>query len=247
MLSSGVFMGGLSNRVSYVLWGLVAGLLFAVWALARDDGEGATLGDKLVDGATDVLNTILRGTRVTRAPYSKVDGVVRVDPQSLADQAGVSLEVYSLARMISSEEGSSDNTIKAAVAWAVVNHAQRSSLSIYRLLTRANNRSHAGFFGTQRDIDKDLGPDGAIRNERFNKSDRYASTASDPYSGDVMIAQAVLDGRIADLTNGADQFDRPDGESDPEQVAANRRADGATEVPVEGIDGAKIRFWSRVG
>ena len=211
------------TKLTALIFGGLAGVLFIVWALSRDDGEGATIPDKLGDGAMDVLNAILRGKRVTNAPYSKTTGGVNVSPQDLADQAGVDIEVYSLARMISSEEGRSSNTIKAAVGWAAVNHAQSAGKTLTALLT--TNTHHQGLYGTQ------VGG--------------YASTANDPYEGDIAIANGILNGDIPDMTGGADQFDRPSGE-DASKVAANRIASGSHEVMVPGIDDTDIRFWSKV-
>jgi len=54
---------GESTRLTGVVFGVLVGVLFVVWALSRDDGDGATVIDKLGDGAMDVLNAILRGKR----------------------------------------------------------------------------------------------------------------------------------------------------------------------------------------
>ena len=212
------------TKLTALIFGGLAGTLFVVWALARDDGEGATVVDKLGDGAMDVLDNILRGNRVTKAPYSKITGAVNVPPASLAAEAGVDVDTYSLARMISSEEGRSSNTVKAAVGWAAINHANASGKSITDVLT--TNKNHPGLYGTQ------VGG--------------YASTALDPYDGDIAIAAGILGGTIEDMTGGADQFDRPSGEADPDAVAANRIASGSHEVSVPGIDDGGIRFWSKV-
>lgn len=212
------------TKLTALIFGGLAGVLFIVWALARDDGEGATVVDKLGDGAMDLLDGILRGTRVTNAPYSKTTGAVNVPPETLAAQAGVDVDTYSLARMISSEEGRSSNTVKAAVGWAAMNHSNNAGKTITAVLTQ--NKNHQGLYGTQ------VGG--------------YASTALDPYEGDIAIANAILTGALPDPTGGADQFDRPSGEKDPDAVAANRIASGSHEVSVDGIDDGGIRFWSKV-
>jgi len=193
------------------------------------------LGDgNPVEGVTVILDGIARGQRLTTATYGS-DGVVNADPQGLADLAGASsLDAYALARMISSEEGKADNTTKAAVAWAAVNHAAKIGKTISQVLLSAHNSNHNGFFGTQRDIDQDS-PD-------FDKSDRYASTALDPYQGDLDIAEGVLSGDIADLTGGAVQFDRPASEKNPTAVAASRVKEGKTEFHPPGVDPG-LRFW----
>lgn len=214
--------------------GLAAWWLAVQYELAGLPGEAAQL-------VNDALNAIVKGDRLTRAPYDKETGVVPGAPSELAAAAGLDVETYSLARLIASEEGRSSNTIKAAVAWAVVNHATQVGKTITDLLTGAKVAAHRGAYGTQRNIDagEGGGPSGP--------SDRYASTANDPYDGDAQIAAAVLSGSIADITHGADQFDRPDGERDPDAVAADRVASGSELAAVDGIDPDVdgIRFWRR--
>lgn len=202
--------------------------ILILWVLWEGDGDPLA-------GVSIVVNEIRRGKRVTRAPYSKLDGVVRVDPQSLADQAHVDLDTYALARMVSSEEGNSSNAIKVAVCWAVKNHAARSGRSIASVLLFAKEGRHNGYFGTQKDIDPS--------SPGYGKSDRYASTANDPYEGDLEIAISVVLETIPDPTDGADQFDRPGGEKDPVRVAQNRINAGQVPKPVEGIDPEELRFW----
>ena len=77
-----------------IVLGTLAAVLYAVWALSRDDGEGATPVDKVTDGFWDILNNIVKGSRVTHAPYSKTTGLVPGTPDSLAASAGVGVEVY---------------------------------------------------------------------------------------------------------------------------------------------------------
>lgn len=209
------------------LWILFA--LVVVWYL-WNEGDG-----DLLDGVRVSINEIQRGRRVTKCPYNKETGVVPCNPATLADQAHVDLDTYALARMLSSEEGNSSNAIRVAVCWAVRNHAARYGKTIPSLLLRANNPAHTGKFGTQRDIDKS--------SPNFNKSDRYASTANDPYEGDLEIAVLVLLDAIPDPTGGADQFDRPAGEADPVRVANNRMNAGQVPKFVEGINADEIRFW----
>jgi hypothetical protein len=191
-----------------------------------------------VEGVTSILNTIERGRRLTHASYGP-DGVVRVKPQQLADEAGTDLDTYALARMISSEHGRDDNVTKAAIAHVALNYAARVGRSISGLLLRANNAQHSGFFGTQRDIDEE--------STRYNESDRYASTALDPYEGELQIATAVLSGEVPDPTGGAIQFDAPPAFKSPEaaaRTAANRLAEGRVQVFPDGIDPDKLRFWA---
>lgn len=191
-----------------------------------------------VAGVEDILNTIERGQRLTRTTYGK-DGVIRVDPFALANEAGTDLDAYALARMISSEHGRDPNVYKAAIAHVALNYATHVARSISSLLLRANHPDHTGWFGTQRDIDP--------ASARFNKSDRYASTALDPYAGDLEIAEAVLSGAVADPTGGAIQFDAPPAFKTPEdaaRIAADRIAEGRIQVYPDGIDPDRLRFWA---
>jgi len=190
----------------------------------------------------DAITSLGRGDRLTRAPYDTTTGIVPGRPEDLAATAGLDVEAYSLARAIASEEGHSDTTIKLAVAWAIKNYADRHGRSITSLVTHANNGAHSGSYGTQRDIDATL-DDGITLNPRYKDSDRYCSTALDPYDQEGQIAAGVFDGSLADITGGADQFDRPAGERDADQVAQKRISAGAELVDVPGIDGSQIRFW----
>jgi len=95
--------------------GAILAVIYAIWAINQDDGEGATVVDKLVDGFWKALANITQGKQVTNAPYSKTTGVVPGAPDSLAAVAGVDTETYSLARVIASEEGNSSNETQAAV------------------------------------------------------------------------------------------------------------------------------------
>jgi len=189
-----------------------------------------------IDGVTQIVDEFVyqRGARLTHATYG-TDGVVRADPDQLAALAGVDLNVYAHARCLSSEEGNSPVEIKIAVAWAMWNEANRRGVDMAALMLHARNAMHSGYFGTQKDID----PDSSNR----GKSDRYASTALDPYQGDVDICLRVQAGTLPDPTGGAQQFDRPAGESDPAHIAENRIASGAAQVDVPGVDPNVIRFW----
>jgi hypothetical protein len=211
-------------------------LLLLVFLYMQGDGD-------VVAGAEDILSTITQGPRVTHAPYDKSTGVVPYSPDGLASQAGVDLETYALARMLASEEGSADNTTKAAIAWASMNYAAQTGRAISSVLLHAVDPNHSGYFGTFINIDRAspyYGENAATG--KPNKADRYASTALDPYQGDVDIASGVLSGSIADFTGGATQFDRPAGERNPQAVADKRTAAGAQPVDVPGVDPG-LRFW----
>lgn len=224
----------MTRRTLIVGAGVAAGVV--AWLILGDQEAGGVVGD-LRQVFRDALNGITQGARLTRCPYDKATGVVPCAPAELAVQAGLDLETYALARLIASEEGNSSREVQALVAHAVKNAAAAAGKSIAAKLLFAKYNGHSGLFGTQRNIEE--GTPG------YNGSDRFASTASDPYEGHAQVAAGVLDGTIPDLTGGATQFDRPSGESNPDRVAANRAAAGLEEVPdlgdVTGI--GDLRFW----
>jgi hypothetical protein len=207
----------------------------ASWWLLGQRDAGGVVGD-LAQQLNDALNAIAKGSRLTSAPYDKTTGAVPGAPEDLAAQAQLDVDAYSLARLISSEEGRSNNSIKAAVAWAVLNRARSSGRGVTGLLTHARLPAHSGSYGTQRNIEQ--GTDG------YNGSDRYASTANDPYEGDGVIAAGVISGQLPDPTGGAEYFDRP-GSEDADKVASNRAAAGLVLADVVGVDrdADGIRFW----
>lgn len=216
-----------------VILAAVAGV--GLWFLYGNSESGGVVGD-VRQLFLDAVSGVVRGARVTRCPYDKTTGVVPCDPRQLAQLAGVGDDVYALARGISSEEGTSSNTTKAAVGWAIRNEADRRGVSIFQLVTHAKLPAHSGRYGTQRNIEE--GTDG------YDGSDRFISTAQDPYDGDITIASGILDGTIPDVTGGANQFDRPSGEKNPDAVAANRIAAGSEQV--QGIDDlvdGDLRLW----
>ncbi len=186
-----------------------------------------------VAGVMTAINEISRGPRLTHAPADAL-GFVPDDPQDLADEAGYSLEAYAAGRMLASEEGSSSTTTQAAAVWALINKGARAGKGLADILLAAKNPMNKGHFGSQKD--KDPG------SPNFGGSDRYASTAQDPYDRDCLIAQQCMSGEIPDLTGGATNFDRPAGERNPDQVAADRQSSGLQEVTVAGADPG-LRFW----
>jgi hypothetical protein len=224
------------RTIAMVAAGAVAGI--AAWWFLGDDESAGVLGD-VRQAFRDAINGITQGSRLTHCSYDKSTGVAPCDPAELARQAGLELETYALARMIASEEGNSSREVQALVGHAVNNAARASGTTIAAKLLRAKLPAHSGRFGTQRNIEE--GTAG------YNGSDRFASTATDPYEGHAAVAQGVLNGSIPDLTNGATQFDRTGGESDPDRVAQNRIDSGAELVPgLEDIEGiGDLRFWTR--
>lgn len=223
-------------QTTRLIWiGAAAGAV--AWYILGDDEEGGVLGS-IRQTFHDAIGAITKGARLTVCPYDKSTGVAPCRPEQLAELAGLELETYALARMIASEEGSSSREVQALVAHAVKNAAAAAGKTIASKLLRAKLPSHDGFFGTQRNIEEGT--------EGFNGSDRFASTATDPYEGHAAIAAGVLSGAIPDLTAGATQFDRPSGESDPERIAANRIAGGSELVTdLEDVIGDDLRFWRK--
>jgi hypothetical protein len=213
--------------------GLAVGGIAWWWLYGRYDEPGGLLGN--LNQLLASVTSLGRGSRLTRAPYDTTTGVVPGDPDALAASAGVDVETYSLARTLASEEGGSDKLIKVAVAWSVLNYSRKRGRSVTAQVTRANDSNHAGSYGTYKNIDPASPEQGS--------PDRYASTALDPYADDAQIANAVITGSVADPTGGADQFDRPGGEKDPQYTYNKRVAAGAVAVNVPGIDPSEIRFW----
>ena len=227
------------RRALLIGGGVAVGL--GAWYYLGDSEADGVIGD-VRQAFTAAINSITQGRRLTRAPYDTTTGVVPGRPGELAAAAGLDLETYALARMIASEEGRSTSGVQALVAHATVNYARGRGRSISAVLLAAKNPDHDGSFGTQKDLERTVTTgDG----KEVHPSDRYASTASDPYEGHAAVAQGVLDGSIPDLTGGADQFDRPSGERDPDAVAARREAAGKETVPdLDFIDGlGDLRFW----
>jgi hypothetical protein len=220
------------NRESKTLWLLAAGVVVAWWWFGPDE-EGGILGNvrQLVDAGVDLVT---RGARLTNAPYNTSTGVVPGAPQDLADSTSYDLETYSLARAISSEEGRSDDGTKLAVGWAIKNRADAGSGSITSLVTHATESTHSGYYGTQRNIDANTAG--------YNHSDRYCSTANDPYDGDAQIAYAIQTGTLPDPTGGAQYFDRSADDDNADQVAANRAASGLIAYDVPSASSG-LRFW----
>lgn len=220
------------SRDGKILAVAAAGVVAAWWILG-DDEEGGVLGD-VRQAVNSAVNLVVKGNRLTHAPYDTTTGVVPGSPQALADQTPYDLETYALARAIASEEGRSSDFVKLCVGWAIRNRANAGGGSIVGLVTRAKYSPHSGYFGTQRNIEQ--GTPG------YNGSDRYCSTANDPYDGDAQIAYAIQTGTLPDPTGGAQYFDRPAGDDNAEQTAANRAASGLELAQVDGLPDS-IRFW----
>lgn len=224
----------MNRETSIALGG--AFVLIAAWWLLGSNEEGGVLGAarQVIDAGVDL---VVRGERLTHAPYDTTTGVVNASPQALADSTSYDLETYSLARAISSEEGRSNDDTKLAIGWAIKNRADAGGGSITALVTHAKVSSHSGFYGTQRNIDPSQGggPSGP--------SDRYCATGSDPYDGDAQIALAIQNGTLPDPTGGAQYFDRSADDDNADEVATNRANAGLVLADVDGDVASGLEFW----
>lgn len=209
----------------FIYGGMALGIV-VLGAAASDVDFGSLLG-----------SLVGRGRRVGPRTAINILGVVPQDPQQLADQAGLPLEVYALARMISSENGNDSPAIKLAIAWAALNHAGGAD-QVAAVLLRGRGSADGHF-------------------ARQNAGGKYASTALDPFEDDVRIAQAVVSGSVPDPTGGATNFYSPrtqdalaarnvDGYGkDAAAVDAAWRASGLDPVDVPGVDPDYMRFYRR--
>jgi len=193
------------------------------------------------------MKFLTRGKKVNASwPYNKTSGLVEAEPEALAEEAGCTTDEFALATMLSSEHGNDPQAFKEAVGSVALNEARARGLSISDLLLQAKNVSHQGFFGSQADQEKKTSSGAAA-------SDRYASTARQPYEDDVGIAKQLLSGAVPDPTGGARQFDSPKAQDagfkkgkysmDADALAAKRESEGKELVTVDGIDPYRLRFW----
>lgn len=143
---------------------------------------------------------------------------------------------YALARAIQSEEGRASEAVRTAVAWAVINMANKRGVSVTALV-KQNSGAYSG--------------QGAGANW-------YVSTAQEPTAENQALASLIIAGSVPDPTQGATNFDspkaqrallgrRPDYTRTPEQVAEERRASGLRLVLVAGTPEEDFRLWTPVG
>ena len=142
----------------------------------------------------------LTGRAVTNAPVGS-DAFVHVAPSTLAAQAGVDRETYTLGRFLKSEYGRGTPYKKAAIAHTIINKARARGWPLLRMATtvcekvgESSTCSDTGLYGRQ---------DMRAWRPRAN---RYASTAQDPTDRDLYVATMCLSGAWPDFTGGADQF-----------------------------------------
>lgn len=165
-------------------------------------GLGLFFGAGSLDDVLAQING--RGDRVGPRTTPDGMGIIREDPMSLAQAAGLPLPTYALARMVSSEEGTSAREYKLAVAWAAWN---KWGMRIADGLTDGKGDA-AGFFK-----DQSYGyTDGTVDDNGelvVKHAGAYASTRFDPRQDDVAIAQSVVVGSPPDPTGGATNWFRP--------------------------------------
>lgn len=176
-----------------------------------------------------VIGEVVKGARVGAVSTfnETAPGEIAENPDDLAKSAGLDLQTYTLARVISSEEGNSPVAYWAAIACATLNNSIAGDVFSY---------ATDGSFGKQ-------GPG------------RPVSTAQDPYEGHVKIAQAAIAGQIPDPTKGARYWVAPRTQDvlhlrDPSKyksfadVNASRLAAGLKRVEPDGIDPNLLVFYA---
>lgn len=173
-----------------------------------------------------------------------VKGVVPENPEDLADEAGVDLDTYTLARIAQSEEGLSSDRAKIAVMYAALNHARRQGKSVTYVATRGNPRRS----------------DYEQANGRYGRQGihPYCTTIAAPKPHTLDLAIQVMDGELPDETQGAGFWDNPlaqlkgwlknpynpltkKGTRSPDEIAERRKASGLREVNIPGVS---TRFWA---
>jgi len=118
-------------------------------------------------------------------------GIVDGDPSSMAHEAGLTLDQYSLARMCASEEGRGPGAYLLAVAECAVNTAARRKVSVSDLLLKSSRSQGAGKFSQQ-----GLG--------------KWASTSRPATRKSVAAAKAALAG--SNFTKGSRDYFSPSGQ-----------------------------------
>lgn len=97
-----------------------------------------------------MIKRVVNGKRVGPATKPGPDGLIREIPSELARAAGLPLEVYALARALSSEHGNDPDPYLRAVAWAIRNKAAEKGRSVFAQLTDGLGIAGDGFFGEQK-------------------------------------------------------------------------------------------------
>lgn len=175
----------------------------------------------------------------TRLHQVNAHGVVEADPEGLAFASGYPLDVYAMASCMQSEERTPKGHL--AVGLAIWNAAQKNRSHIPNLLLFSTNRDGNGRFGEQ--------------------AGRYAATSHPPTAKTLQLAEAIILGRVEDITDGAIQWDAPKAQDrnhqlflrDPvkyhkyrfssKDIEAKRIKEKRRPVFVPGVP--DTRFWAR--
>lgn len=162
--------------------------------------------------------------------------VVPADVQGLADAAGVSPDVYALARVSASEAGGQKQIAKQGVCWVVINHANAvNTTPLLTILGSAPTFGHQGTGGRS-----------------------FVASGKDPGAVDLQVADDVFSGNVADPTGGALNFDSPGAYKDKldndgnviataqeraDAFAAARQGENKVLVLLDGVSESTFRFW----
>lgn len=165
-----------------------------------------------------VVPRLRRGRKLTS---SEVDasGYVNPAPASLAASAGLPLDLYTIARVMSSEWGPAREAEKIAIGWVVKNEARHRGVSVTELVVKN------GLYGKQ-------------------VQGRFVGSSIDPYEDDLAAARKVL-GSTYDPTGGAVRFFHPSGVKDPVALRDKRIHEGFSPVSVAGTRSDEIWLFRR--
>jgi hypothetical protein len=176
-----------------------------------------------------LIGEITKGARVGAAFTwnDTAETEVAENPDDLAASANLDLQTYTLACIISSEEGNAPVLYWVAVAWVAVNNSLGGDVFSY---------ATDGSFGRQ-------------------GAGRPVATSVPPYEGHVSTAKAVLARTIGDPTGGAKYFVAPRAQDalharEPDtyksfaEVNASRLASGLKLVTPDGIDSKLLVFYA---
>jgi hypothetical protein len=140
------------------------------------------------------IASLFRGTQrlfepqiETRLHVVNKRGVVEASPEGLALNSGYPLDVYAMASCMQSEEKTPKG--RFAVGLAIWNAVKKNRAKIPGLLLFSKRKDGNGFFGRQ--------------------AGRYAATSHPPSANTLQVAEAIIAGRVEDITDGAVQWDAP--------------------------------------
>lgn len=169
------------------------------------------------------------GKKVVASGCSTSGGNVQCDPAEMAKRAGVPLDVYTLARYVQSEVGTSHVAETVAVGEAAVN---RSKGNVNALLLYRQNPGHPnrGFYGP-------IHGGGGVESAPYG---RWAATSKDPTVAALAIAQLIMSGGSHNFAQGADDqngMQYAKAFADPEATIRRQAGEGDYWVgPLPGVD-----------